>query len=348
MALRKILPADLAGKGVTGLPDTPNLSAQEMQKKLDELGREVIPVIFNENVDAQDLKNTEVDGHLASRQNPHEVSKDQVGLGSVDNTSDQEKPVSTFQQAALDQKVDKETGKGLSQNDYTDLDKDEVAKVKDKADKSYTDTQLALKADKGETYTKTQVDTALAGKADVSSVLRKDNTEPFTPTGDYQPATKKYADDLAMAAGAVTSVFGRTGAVTAQAGDYTAEQITESETRKFVSPSEKDKWNKGGAKRGYNITLAKSGWKADDTGLSVLSGMYIHPIAIGGVVFEATQEVSLAVPPSTMQDLPSGISTANVNGTVYAVTEWPPESDITVQIKVGNVEMSGPVLGGES
>lgn len=134
-------------------------------------------------------------------------------------------------------------------------------------------------------------------------------------------------------------------------GDYaTKSELTAhtSDATVHVSAAEKEAWNKGGAKRGYNITLAKSGWKADDTGLSVLSGMYIHPIAIGGVVFEATQEVSLTVPPSTMIDLPSGISTANVNGTVYAVTEWPPESDIVVQIKVGNVEMSGTVLGGES
>ncbi|MDX6913822.1 discoidin domain-containing protein [Pectobacterium carotovorum] len=41
----------------------------------------------------------------------------------------------------------------------------------------------------------------------------------------------------------VTSVFGRTGIVTAQAGDYTADQITETATRKFASPDEKTAWN---------------------------------------------------------------------------------------------------------
>lgn len=46
-----------------------------------------------------------------------------LGLGNVDNTSDLNKPVSTAQQTALDGKVDKVTGKGLSENDYTNTDK---------------------------------------------------------------------------------------------------------------------------------------------------------------------------------------------------------------------------------
>ena len=40
--------------------------------------------------------------HVADTSNPHQVTKAQVGLGNVDNTSDADKPVSTAQQAALD------------------------------------------------------------------------------------------------------------------------------------------------------------------------------------------------------------------------------------------------------
>ena len=43
--------------------------------------------------------------HVAARDNPHAVTKAQVGLGSVDNTADADKPVSTAQQAALDRKA---------------------------------------------------------------------------------------------------------------------------------------------------------------------------------------------------------------------------------------------------
>ena len=44
--------------------------------------------------------------HEADHSNPHQVTKEQVGLGNADNTSDADKPVSTAQQTALDAKVD--------------------------------------------------------------------------------------------------------------------------------------------------------------------------------------------------------------------------------------------------
>ena len=40
--------------------------------------------------------------HIEDIQNPHNVSKSQVGLGSVDNTSDIDKPVSTLQEQAIE------------------------------------------------------------------------------------------------------------------------------------------------------------------------------------------------------------------------------------------------------
>ena len=39
--------------------------------------------------------------HIANKTNPHNVTKEQLGLGSVDNTPDNEKPVSTFQAKAI-------------------------------------------------------------------------------------------------------------------------------------------------------------------------------------------------------------------------------------------------------
>lgn len=44
--------------------------------------------------------------HRGQTNNPHTVTKSQVGLGNVDNTSDLDKPVSTAQQTALDGKKD--------------------------------------------------------------------------------------------------------------------------------------------------------------------------------------------------------------------------------------------------
>jgi hypothetical protein len=44
--------------------------------------------------------------HTGNTANPHAVTKGQVGLGSVDNTADSAKPVSTAQQTALNAKAD--------------------------------------------------------------------------------------------------------------------------------------------------------------------------------------------------------------------------------------------------
>lgn len=45
--------------------------------------------------------NTKVDSHIGNTSNPHGVTKAQVGLGNVNNTSDVDKPVSTAQATAI-------------------------------------------------------------------------------------------------------------------------------------------------------------------------------------------------------------------------------------------------------
>ena len=51
------------------------------------------------------------------------LTKSNIGLGNVDNTSDTNKPISSDTQTALNMKVDKETGKGLSTEDYSPAEK---------------------------------------------------------------------------------------------------------------------------------------------------------------------------------------------------------------------------------
>ena len=56
---------------------------------------------------------TEIQNHENDKENPHEVTKDQVGLGNVDNTSDNDKPISVAQQQAFDNlntKIDTDIG----------------------------------------------------------------------------------------------------------------------------------------------------------------------------------------------------------------------------------------------
>lgn len=70
----------------------------------------------------------------------------EVGLDKVDNTSDEDKPISRAVQTALDNKVDKVSGKGLSTNDFTSTLKTKLdgiasgAEVNVQSDWSVTDT----------------------------------------------------------------------------------------------------------------------------------------------------------------------------------------------------------------
>ena len=85
------------GKDLVEDADIAKLKQLRTREELDELVKTVL----------QTLK-TVGETHTARKDNPHNVTKDQVGLGSVDDTSDLDKPISRAVQEALRNKVDKE------------------------------------------------------------------------------------------------------------------------------------------------------------------------------------------------------------------------------------------------
>jgi hypothetical protein len=60
---------------------------------------------INDNSDDISTLFTDLNNHVTDLANPHVVTKAQVGLSVVDNTSDLDKPISTATQAALDLKA---------------------------------------------------------------------------------------------------------------------------------------------------------------------------------------------------------------------------------------------------
>ena len=84
-----------------------------------------------------DSKVLAYDSHLSNTSNPHSVTKEQLGLGNVDNTSDLSKPISTATQEALNNKVDKELGKQLSTENYSTVEKEKLASIAENAN-NYT------------------------------------------------------------------------------------------------------------------------------------------------------------------------------------------------------------------
>lgn len=62
-----------------------------------------------------DAVQTNLETHINNKSNPHEVTKAQVGLGNVDNTSDANKPISNATQTALNGKFSATDGNALKQ-----------------------------------------------------------------------------------------------------------------------------------------------------------------------------------------------------------------------------------------
>ena len=93
-------------------------------------------------------KETELSAHTGKIDNPHTVTKAQVGLSDVDNTNDLDKPISTATQTAIN----------LKANQSTTYTKDAI------------NTFLEDKADKDTTYTPGQID-ALNNTQDLENFL---------------------------------------------------------------------------------------------------------------------------------------------------------------------------------
>lgn len=82
---------------------TDNNLAKEVQDRKGEITR-VEKLISNEaatRAQADTNVNAKVDSHIGNKANPHEVTKAQIGLGNVNNTSDADKPISTAQATAI-------------------------------------------------------------------------------------------------------------------------------------------------------------------------------------------------------------------------------------------------------
>lgn len=101
-------------KSQVGLSNVDNTS--DINKPVSNAQKAAIDAVSNRvNSLTTELNNTnndvsavssELSTHTRNTSNPHSVTKSQVGLGNVDNTSDANKPISNAQQDALDKKLD--------------------------------------------------------------------------------------------------------------------------------------------------------------------------------------------------------------------------------------------------
>ncbi len=153
------------------------------------------------------------------------LDKTAVGLGNVDNTSDLNKPISTATQTALNAKEN--TANKNTANGYAGLGSDGKLISSQLPSITISDTfvvgsqsaMLAVTAETGDVAVRTDLNKSFILKGTNPAVLT-DWQELLSPTST------------------VTSVFGRTGAVTAQSGDYTTAQVTETTNKKYQTDNQ--------------------------------------------------------------------------------------------------------------
>lgn len=95
---------------------------------------------------------------------------------------------------------------------------------------------------------------------DLTIAAQNDNNRLYYLNGGLSPADDtNWTPGQSVTVNGVISIFGRTGIVEAEDGDYTADQITETLTRLFVTPQEKQSWNQKQAQlvSGVNIKTFK-------------------------------------------------------------------------------------------
>lgn len=156
------------------------------------------------------------------------IAEESESRVSADNTLQANiEAEASARETALSLKVDKESGKVLSSNDYTDAEKNKLSGIQSGAQVNSvtsvagrTGAVTLSKSDVGLSNIdntsdankpiSTATQSALNSKADISAldtkankseVLTKTNATSFTPTSAYHPATKKYVDDSVSAAG---------------------------------------------------------------------------------------------------------------------------------------------------
>lgn len=140
-------------------------------------------------------------------------TKADVGLGNVDNTSDANKPISSATQTALDAKINSSL---IGANNG-------VASLG--ADGKLNPSQLPALAI-SDTFVVNSQAAMLALTAEVGDIaIRTDINKSFILRVNGASTLANWQEVLSPTA-AVSSVFGRTGAVVAQTGDYTVAQIT--------------------------------------------------------------------------------------------------------------------------
>ena len=188
MAITKIKDSDYANKGIRVKNNPLGLSVSEAQRAFDELSLDVI-------IPAVNRMAGEIDTAVSDLQNKNTTNKSNIAKNTTD--------IATNKSNIAKNTTDIATSKSNIAKNTTDIatNKNDISALKQRVTTAETD----ISADKNdiksikEEVSNLQID--ISTKAEKNNVLSKDNKEEFVPVENYNPATKKYVDDLVSASG---------------------------------------------------------------------------------------------------------------------------------------------------
>lgn len=234
------------------------------------------------------------------------IDKTFVGLGNVNNTSDLNKPISTATQTALDLKENKSEKNQI--NGYAGLDGSGKIFSNQLPSLAITDTFVV----------NSQAAMLALSFAEVGDIaVRTDLNKTFILKGSNYSVLSEW-QELLSPTDSVFSVFGRTGTVTANPGDYDTSLIPDTLNRRYVTDANLITiGNQSGVNTGDNSVNTNSNAYADSKVEDLLIDGVINKAPSQNVVFDAL-------------DIKTGNSAGAVQG--FAITN---NSNGTVNIASG-------------
>ena len=156
---------------------------------------------------------SKADTHIARDDNPHGVTKAQVGLGNANDTSDADKPISIATQDALDLKANADnaelTGIPTAPTATVGTDTTQLATTAfvkaEVASEAYSKAELNAGQLDSRYYTQTQVDDLLDAQVKLTGDQTIEDVKTFmsspivpTPTAVNQAVNKQYVDNMVI------------------------------------------------------------------------------------------------------------------------------------------------------
>lgn len=254
-----------------------NDKANDLQTKLDNhhfvLTDELENTISSDSTttaptaNAVKIVNDKLDSHTNNRDNPHNITKEQIGLGNNDNTADMDKPVSTAQQKAIDDAY-------ANSNKYTDK---KIADLIGGAPETLDTLKEVADAISASKSTEEALNSAIGTKANQAELDTHTGNDTIHITSDERENwndanDKKHTHSNKSVLDGITSAL-------ITAWNNAVEHITD--TVKHITSSERTKWNAAYDKA--NNALPKTGGTLTGS-LDIYGNASQNPLRTRGIV----------------------------------------------------------------